>query len=77
MLALAAITGFQARRAGGAEAIRSAEQVARVARRLGISERTVKAHVTHILQRLGLGDRTQAALWAERQLGTTIGLDQF
>jgi DNA-binding NarL/FixJ family response regulator len=48
-----------------------------IARRLGISERTVKAHVTHILQRLGLGDRTQAALWAERQLGTTIASDQF
>ena len=39
-----------------------------IGRRLGISERTVKAHVTHILQRLGVPDRTQAALWAERQL---------
>jgi DNA-binding NarL/FixJ family response regulator len=37
-----------------------------IARRLHITERTVKAHVTHILQRLGVSDRTQAALWAER-----------
>jgi DNA-binding NarL/FixJ family response regulator len=41
-----------------------------IARRLGISERTVKAHVTHILQRLGVADRTQAALWAERHSGS-------
>jgi DNA-binding NarL/FixJ family response regulator len=37
-----------------------------IARRLQISERTVKAHVTRILQRTGAADRTQAALWAER-----------
>jgi DNA-binding NarL/FixJ family response regulator len=37
-----------------------------VARRLGISERTVKAHLTSIFQRLDVPDRTQAALWAER-----------
>jgi DNA-binding NarL/FixJ family response regulator len=41
-----------------------------IARRLQITERTVKAHVTHILQRLGVSDRTQAALWAERHLRT-------
>jgi DNA-binding NarL/FixJ family response regulator len=39
-----------------------------IARRLGISEGTVKTHVTHILQRIGAADRTQAALWAERHL---------
>jgi DNA-binding NarL/FixJ family response regulator len=38
-----------------------------IARRLGISERTVKAHLTSIYQRLGVSDRTQAALWAQRQ----------
>lgn len=39
-----------------------------IARRLGISERTVKAHLTSVFQRLGVVDRTQAALWAERNL---------
>jgi DNA-binding NarL/FixJ family response regulator len=39
-----------------------------IARRLQITERTVKAHVTHIFQRIGVTDRTQAALWAERHL---------
>ncbi len=38
-----------------------------IARRLGITERTVKAHLTSIFQRLGVNDRTQAALWAQRQ----------
>ena len=38
-----------------------------IARRLGITERTVKAHLTSIFQRLGVTDRTQAALWAQRQ----------
>ena len=35
-----------------------------IARRLGISERTVKAHLTSVFQRIGVTDRTQAALWA-------------
>jgi DNA-binding NarL/FixJ family response regulator len=43
-----------------------------IARRLCISERTVKAHVTHILQRIGVSDRTQAALWAERHLHPSL-----
>lgn len=37
-----------------------------IARRLGIKERTVKAHLTSIFQSLGVTDRTQAALWAQR-----------
>jgi DNA-binding NarL/FixJ family response regulator len=37
-----------------------------IARRLGISERTVKAHLTSAFQRIGVQDRTQAALWVER-----------
>jgi DNA-binding NarL/FixJ family response regulator len=37
-----------------------------IARRLGISERTVKAHLTSVFARIGVVDRTQAALWAER-----------
>jgi DNA-binding NarL/FixJ family response regulator len=40
-----------------------------IARRLGISERTVKAHLTSVYQQLGVTDRTQAALWAQRQAG--------
>jgi DNA-binding NarL/FixJ family response regulator len=37
-----------------------------IARRLDISEKTVKAHLTNIFQRIGVSDRTQAALWAQR-----------
>jgi DNA-binding NarL/FixJ family response regulator len=37
-----------------------------IARRLGITERTVKAHLTSVFARIGVTDRTQAALWAER-----------
>jgi len=39
-----------------------------IARRLGISERTVKAHLTAVFQQLGVTDRTQAALWAKEHL---------
>ena len=39
-----------------------------IARRLGIAERTVKAHLTNIFARIEVTDRTQAALWAERNL---------
>jgi DNA-binding NarL/FixJ family response regulator len=37
-----------------------------IALRLGISEKTVKAHLTNVFQRIGVTDRTQAALWAQR-----------
>lgn len=37
-----------------------------IARRLEISEKTVKAHLTSIYAAIGVSDRTQAALWAER-----------
>ena len=40
-----------------------------VARALGISERTVKVHVTNIFRAIGVGDRTSAALWARDHLG--------
>ena len=33
---------------------------------LGISEKTVKAHLTSVFRAIGVTDRTQAALWAER-----------
>ncbi|MEA2246527.1 MAG: hypothetical protein QOH46_1056 [Solirubrobacteraceae bacterium] len=38
-----------------------------IARRLEISEKTVKSHLTRIFREIGVSDRTQAALWAERQ----------
>ena len=50
------------------ELVRQGHPNRAIARRLGISEGTVKTHVTHILQRIGASDRTQAALWAERRL---------
>ena len=37
-----------------------------IARQLQISERTVKAHLTSAFSRIGVSDRTQAALWAQR-----------
>ncbi len=39
-----------------------------IARRLGIAERTVKAHLTSVFHQLGVTDRTQAALWAQEHL---------
>jgi DNA-binding NarL/FixJ family response regulator len=38
-----------------------------IARELGIAEKTVKAHVSSVLAKLGLTDRTQAALFAVRE----------
>jgi len=37
-----------------------------IARRLGISEKTVKAHLTSVFRQIGVDDRTQAALWAQQ-----------
>lgn len=37
-----------------------------IARRLEISEKTVKAHLTRVYSEIGVTDRTQAALWAQR-----------
>jgi DNA-binding NarL/FixJ family response regulator len=39
-----------------------------IARQLGISERTVKAHLTSIFSTIGVTDRTRAALWAAEHL---------
>lgn len=37
-----------------------------IARRLQITERTVKGHLTSVFRHIGVTDRTQAALWAAR-----------
>lgn len=37
-----------------------------IAQRLSISEKTVKAHLTSVYRQIGVTDRTQAALWAQR-----------
>jgi len=37
-----------------------------IARRLAISEKTVKAHLTRVFAVVGVSDRTSAALWAQR-----------
>lgn len=39
-----------------------------IARALGISERTVKAHLGKVFRQLGVVDRTSAALWARDHL---------
>ena len=38
-----------------------------IAQALGISYETVKEHVQHILRKVGVTDRTQAAVWAVRK----------
>jgi RNA polymerase sigma factor (sigma-70 family) len=37
-----------------------------IATRLGISEKTVKVHLGRLFARIGVADRTSAALWAQR-----------
>lgn len=39
-----------------------------IGRSLGIAERTVKAHLGNIFRRIGVSDRTSAALWARDNL---------
>jgi DNA-binding NarL/FixJ family response regulator len=39
-----------------------------IATALGIAEKTVKTHCSHLFQRIGVTDRTQAAAWAQRHL---------
>jgi DNA-binding NarL/FixJ family response regulator len=47
-----------------------------IARRLGISEKTVKTHLTSVFNALGVGDRVQAALWAERHRAELLAADE-
>jgi DNA-binding NarL/FixJ family response regulator len=39
-----------------------------IGRTLGIAERTVKVHVGNVFRRIGVSDRTSAALWARDNL---------
>lgn len=39
-----------------------------IGRALGITERTVKVHVGHVFRRIGVADRTSAAMWARDNL---------
>ena len=39
-----------------------------IARKLGITERTVKAHLTSVFAAISVSSRTQAALWAKQNL---------
>jgi DNA-binding NarL/FixJ family response regulator len=40
-----------------------------IGRTLGITERTVKVHVGNVFRRIGVTDRTSAAMWARDNLG--------
>jgi DNA-binding NarL/FixJ family response regulator len=82
--ASAVLTARAERRHGGAEELSPRERAVLalvaeglpnklIARRLEISEKTVKAHLTRVFQQIGVTDRTQAALWAERQGLTAPG----
>ncbi len=44
-----------------------------IATTLGISEKTVKTHCSRLFQRLGVTDRTQAAVWAMRNMPSNHG----
>jgi DNA-binding NarL/FixJ family response regulator len=44
-----------------------------IARSLGISERTVKAHLGSVFRAIGVADRTSAALWARDHLDPDPG----
>ena len=42
-----------------------------IARALGISEQTVKVHLGNVFRRIGVADRTSAALWARDHLNVS------
>lgn len=44
-----------------------------IGRALGISERTVKAHLGRVFRQIGVADRTSAALWAREHLAAGEG----
>jgi DNA-binding NarL/FixJ family response regulator len=60
--------GFSAREQEVLELVGEGLPNKSIARKLDISEKTVKAHLTRIFRELGVDDRTQAALWAREHL---------
>jgi DNA-binding NarL/FixJ family response regulator len=42
-----------------------------IARRLGITEHTVKIHLGNAFRRIGVSDRTSAALWVREHMSAT------
>jgi DNA-binding NarL/FixJ family response regulator len=47
-----------------------------IGRQLGISERTVKAHLGKVFRQIGVADRTSAALWARENLSVSSAREQ-
>jgi DNA-binding NarL/FixJ family response regulator len=43
-----------------------------IARSLGISEQTVKVHLGNVFRRIGVADRTSAAMWARENLPDAV-----
>lgn len=43
-----------------------------IAERLGVGETTVKSHMRKVFERIGVSDRTSAALWAQRHLDRVV-----
>jgi two-component system nitrate/nitrite response regulator NarL len=44
-----------------------------IARRLEVAEATVKVHIKAILRKIGVANRTQAAMWASKRLSQRGG----
>ncbi len=64
----AALAGITAREREVLQLVSSGLANKAIATRLGISQATVKAHLTRIFRQIGATDRTQAALWAREHL---------
>lgn len=60
----AALSGMTTREREVLELFGSGRPNKAIARRLDISEATVKAHLTRIYRQIGVTDRAQAAMWA-------------
>ena len=75
------VTGLPSRRLSNREAeiltcLRDGAPNKVIARKLNLSEATVKVHVKTILKKIGACNRTQAALWAARYAATDTTVQQ-